>query len=162
MHSFHLQNKTIKGDLIFISILHIIILEGQPYVQERMHLSCINQKNMPIAAVKILPRTALPSSPQQNQTTSLCWGWSYLHTNERLNETFQLCVTLPSHSTITLWNLYYLSSHEQVTQHFTSGRKKTKKKMFFQKTTNYYSSSGISLTTTWSKLVTHSASDFTQ
>lgn len=33
-------------------------------------------------------------------------------------------MTLPSHSTIALWNLYYLSSHDQVTQHFTSGEKK--------------------------------------
>lgn len=45
MHNFHVQNKTIKGDLIFISILHIIILKEKCYVQERMRLSCINLKN---------------------------------------------------------------------------------------------------------------------
>lgn len=33
MHNFHVQNKTIKGDLIFMSILHIIILKEQPYMQ---------------------------------------------------------------------------------------------------------------------------------
>lgn len=54
MHNFHVHNKTIKGDLIFLSILHTIILKGQPYVQERMHFSCISLKNMPIVAVKIL------------------------------------------------------------------------------------------------------------
>lgn len=56
MHNFHVHNKTIKGDLIFASILYITILKGQPYVQERMHLPCTNLKNMPtpIIAVKLL------------------------------------------------------------------------------------------------------------
>lgn len=54
MHNFRVQNKTIKGYLIFISILPIIILKGQSFVQERMHLCCINLKNMSIVAMKIL------------------------------------------------------------------------------------------------------------
>lgn len=54
MHNFHVQNKTIKRDLIFIGILHITILKGKPYVQERKHLSCIKLKNMPIVAMKTL------------------------------------------------------------------------------------------------------------
>ena len=54
MHNFHVHNKTITGDLIFTSILHIMILKGQPYVQESMCFSCTNLKNMPVIAVKLL------------------------------------------------------------------------------------------------------------
>lgn len=56
MHNFHVHNKTTKGGLIFTSILHIMILKGQPYVQKQMHLFCTNLKNMPtpIIAVELL------------------------------------------------------------------------------------------------------------
>lgn len=69
MHHFHVHNKTIKGDLIFTSILlQIMILKGQPYVQERMCLSCPSLKNMPIIAVKLLYRRAFTQLPQQKTT----------------------------------------------------------------------------------------------
>lgn len=59
MHNLHVHNKTIKGDLIFTSILHIMILKRQ----ERMRLSCTNLKNMPIIAVKLLQRKAFTQQP---------------------------------------------------------------------------------------------------
>jgi len=65
MHNFHVHNKTIKGDLIFTSILLIMILKGQPYVQERMRLSCTKLKNMPlpITAMKTPQRRAFTQQP---------------------------------------------------------------------------------------------------
>lgn len=74
MHNFHVHNKTIKGDQIFASILHIIILKGQLHVQEGMRLSCTNLKNMPtpIIAVKLLQRRAFTQQPPASKTlTSL-------------------------------------------------------------------------------------------
>lgn len=160
MHNFHVHNKTTTGDLIFTSILHhdserAILCAGKALVLHKSE----KYANSNHCTDTIIEKSFYPAAFSK-QNTGVPWGCSYLHTTKSLNVTFQLGLTLPSNSTITLRNLHFFKFswlRYLAFQCWRQGRK-----LFPKTTTNSYSTSRVFLSTRWSKLLTHSAKDFTQ